>query len=88
MPKDGTVIVYTGGAQVVQCAVPNLNGLTPEQVNSTLAAANLNEKLVGIAQDDTGETAYEQDYAEGTKVNPGTVITVKFRSTQVQDDLG
>jgi len=88
MPKDGTVIVYTGGAQVVQCDVPNLNGLTPEQVNSTLAAANLNEKLVGIAQDDTGETAYEQDYAEGTKVNPGTVITVKFRSTQVQDDLG
>ena len=84
IPKSSSVIVYTGGAKIAQkVTVPKLAGLTPEEVNAKLASLNLNVRFVGLAQDQTGETAYEQDYAEGATVDPGTVITVKFRNNQI-----
>jgi stage V sporulation protein D (sporulation-specific penicillin-binding protein) len=85
--KGGTVIVYTGDTRAAPTvSVPRLVGLTPEQANSALAAANLNIRFVGVAQDDTGDTAYEQDTAVGSMVEPGTAITVKFRDNSAHED--
>ena len=87
MEKSGTVYVYTGDAQPQSTAtVPNLTGMSPGKVSSALAAANLNVQFVGLAQDSGTATAYEQETAQGTKVTPGTVISVKFRDTNLARD--
>lgn len=85
--RNGTVIVYTDNFPPAKDAsVPQLIGLTPEQVNEALAKANLNVRFVGVAQNGKGDTAYEQDVGSGTTVAQGTVITVKFRDNSVKDD--
>jgi stage V sporulation protein D (sporulation-specific penicillin-binding protein) len=82
--KNGTVVVYTGNMPIQQnVTVPKLIGLSPDEVSSTLAGVELNVKFVGLARDSSGETAYDQDISYGSKVAPGTVITVKFRDNQL-----
>ena len=84
IPKSGRVIVYTGGTAVQDSVtVPNVVGMTPSQVNTALAKAQLNLKLAGIGLSDSAEKAYEQDIAPETKVAPGTVVTVKFRNEEI-----
>ncbi|AVQ96619.1 penicillin-binding transpeptidase domain-containing protein [Ethanoligenens harbinense] len=88
VPKGGSVVLYTGGAQPASTAVvPNLIGQTPEQVNAAMAAAHLNVNFTGLAQDATGETAYAQSQPVGAQVPPGTVVEVRFRDSTVKDDV-
>ena len=77
--KNGTVTLYTDNTPVQNVTVPNLSGLTPDQVASRVAAIGLNAVYSGVAQNASGETAYSQDYTQGTQVPVGTVITVGFR---------
>lgn len=84
--KGGSVVLYLGNAPAQATAtVPKLIGMSPSQVNEAMAAARLNVNFVGLAKDETGETAYEQDQAEGAKLAPGTVVTVKFRNSSLSD---
>jgi stage V sporulation protein D (sporulation-specific penicillin-binding protein) len=83
IPQNGTIVVYTGNAAAQNSTVPQLSGLTPDQVAIVLSAANLNVIYGGLAQDVTDETAYSQNYAQGTKVAIGTVITVNFRDNKL-----
>jgi stage V sporulation protein D (sporulation-specific penicillin-binding protein) len=83
IPQNGTIVVYTGNAAAQNSTVPQLSGLTPDQVAIALSAANLNVIYGGLAQDATDETAYSQNYAQGTKVAIGTVITVNFRDNKL-----
>ena len=84
IPKNGRVIVYTDGTSAQASAtVPNLSGLTPSQADAALVKAQLNVNLVGVGLSDSGEKAYEQDVAAGSKVTPGTVVTVKFRNEDI-----
>jgi beta-lactam-binding protein with PASTA domain len=63
--------------------VPQLSGLTPDQVANVLSAANLNVTYDGLAQDPADETVYSQNYTQGTNVAIGTVITVNFRDNKL-----
>lgn len=84
MPHNGTMVLYTAGATPQSTiSVPSVIGMTPEQANQTLTAAGLNANLNGTSQTETDESAYEQDQAVGTKVAPGTVISVKFRNNNI-----
>lgn len=84
IPRNGTMVLYTDGAAVQQTAtVPSLSGMTPAQVSQALTAAGLNANLTGASLSDTGEAAYEQDKPAGSKVAPGTVVTVKFRNNNI-----
>ena len=84
--KKGTAVIYTGNAAVQNATVPQLSGLTPDQVTSKLSAANLNVIYGGLAQNQTDETAYNQNYTQGTSVPIGTVITVDFRDNKLSVD--
>lgn len=85
IPKNGTVILYTGNAQIQNSiTVPSLIGMTPEQAKQALVCIGLNPEFNGIGLDDSDEAAYDQDKAAGTKVAPGTVVTVKFRNNNVK----
>lgn len=85
IPRGGRVILYTDNAKVENTVtVPNVVGLTVSQANSTIAAQNLNIELVGTGLSDSGVKAYAQNPAAGSKVSPGTVVTVQFRNENVK----
>ncbi len=84
IPQGGKVVLYTGGTTVEDSVtVPKLTGYTPAQVNSILAQEQLNIQLVGEGLSDSGEMSYQQSPAEGTKVPPGTLVTVQFRNNNI-----
>lgn len=84
VPKNGTVILNTG-SQPLQSniTVPNVIGMTPSQVSKAFSSVDLNYNFGGAVLSDTAVTAYEQDDAAGSKVSPGTVVTVKFRNNDL-----
>ena len=79
IPKGGTVILYTDESSTeTTVEVPALTGLTLSQANETAAQYNLNLKITGAALTGSNVTSDTQDIEPGTKVAPGTVITVNF----------
>lgn len=85
IPRDGRVILYTGGTAVQSTVtVPNLSGLSAAQANNVIAAQNLNIEISGSGLSQSGVTAYAQSPAAGSKVAPGTVVSVQFRNEDVK----
>jgi stage V sporulation protein D (sporulation-specific penicillin-binding protein) len=84
LPKNGRIVIYTGDAKAANTiSVPDLIGKTPQQVNQVLSDAGLNVDFSGTAINDSTVKAYLQDHTPGSKVTPGTVITVKFRNEKI-----
>jgi stage V sporulation protein D (sporulation-specific penicillin-binding protein) len=84
IPQGGRVILYTGSEQVESTVtVPKVIGLTPSQANSTITSYNLNIEIVGTGLNESGVKAFAQSPTEGTKVPPGTPVTVQFRNETV-----
>ena len=79
IPKSGTVVLFMdksgGGATAV---VPDFSGMTLSQANSRALEAGINISITGAALTSTNATANSQSIAGGTKVKPGTVVTVTF----------
>lgn len=78
--SGGKVVLYTNGAEPISDAVvPDLRGYTAVQANALLTGAKLNIRITGTTGiGDTGGEVLTQSIAPGTKVKPGTVITVSF----------
>lgn len=78
--KDGVVILYTSGADVVaDVSVPDLKGKTPTAAIKALLNSNLNVKVSGIFNNDYKNCHVKaQSVDAGEKVYPGTVITIEF----------
>lgn len=83
--ESGTVVLYTGTEASSMVEVPNFAGMTVSEVNQLAGSRCLNIKFSGNALTESGVVAYAQDYAEGTSVEIGTVITVSFRSESGSD---
>lgn len=79
--ENSTVIVYTEGRdENKKVAVPNLEGLTPQQAKKRLSDAGLNFEIGGAGLADTdGAYAFKQSIEAGTLVEPATVVSVEFR---------
>ena len=87
IPEGGTVILYTNGSAPEQEAqVPDLTGMTAQEANTALVNAGLNIKIEGSDIEGSGVTAIWQSVTPGTKVTPGTVITVEFRAKETVAD--
>ncbi|MBE6585426.1 MAG: PASTA domain-containing protein [Ruminococcaceae bacterium] len=83
-----TLILYTQtGATPEMVAVPDLLGKTAVAANETLASRDLNIRIQGTNNylSGTGAVAIAQNYAPGTMVEKGTVITVTFRNKDEAD---
>lgn len=79
IPKDGTVVLFTdtkSSSQMV--AVPDLTNLSLSEANEKAADAGINISIEGAALTSSSAVSSSQDVAVGTKVPPGTVVTVVF----------
>ena len=85
IPTGGTVVLYTDDSSVEEkVTVPNLVGFSVSDVNYIASYYGINISIAGAANS-SDATSNAQDIAEGTTVSPGTVVTVTFSSSGVND---
>ena len=82
--NGGTVILYTDDRESETTTVPNLIGLTANEVNRVAAAAGINIEFSGNTTS-ASLKAYNQSVAEGTQVAKGEIVTVYFRDEETVD---
>lgn len=79
IPQGGTVVLYTDEESTDQTVeVPNLLGLSLSAANQTAVDSGVQIRVTGAALTSDNPVSNTQSIAEGTKVRPGTVITVNF----------
>jgi stage V sporulation protein D (sporulation-specific penicillin-binding protein) len=87
IPGTAQIVLYTESQRPdTQVEVPNVLGLSPEQVNKLLTDAGLYIRVSGA----TGTYATTivsviQDISAGTMVDLGTVVNVEFRDQSIRD---
>ncbi len=85
IPTGGTIVLYTDNDSVEEkVTVPNFVGFSLSDVNYIASYYGVNVSIKG-AVSSGDSTSSSQDIAEGTQVNPGTVVTVTFSSGSVND---
>lgn len=79
--SGNTVLLYTDSNSGVEkkTTVPDLVGKTASECNALLQQAGLNIKVVGDNLNYATTVAVSQSIAQGTQVQKGTLITVKFK---------
>ncbi len=82
--NGGTVILYTMESDTQTATVPNLIGMSPEEVNVTAATAGINVKFSGSITD-SSVLSYDQDISAGETVPLGQIVTVHFRGEASAD---
>jgi stage V sporulation protein D (sporulation-specific penicillin-binding protein) len=79
VPKNGTVVLFTDQKSVGQTVtVPDLTRLSLSEANQKAVDAGVNISITGAALTGSAAVSTAQDVAAGTKVAPGTVVTVTF----------
>jgi stage V sporulation protein D (sporulation-specific penicillin-binding protein) len=79
IPQRGTVVLFTDdGSANKTVTVPNLMNLSLSAANRAAANAGINIRVTGAALTGTNTVSNSQSIPEGTKVAPGTVVTVGF----------
>lgn len=81
IPVGGRVVLYTENNKKKTVKVPNFEGLSVSQANALAGEYNLNIEITGNSLSSSNIVAYRQSIDAGKKVEAGTVITVKFKST-------
>lgn len=82
--NGGTVILYTEESDSQNTTVPNLVGLTANEVNSAAAAAGINIEFSGSISS-SAVKSYSQSVSAGETVSLGQIITVYFRDETSTD---
>ena len=87
IPNNATVILYLGAEKSSElCTVPNVVGRTASEANQALTNAGLIMKVTGATSTSSGNVhAISQSVPEGTQVEAGGVITVRFGDSSVLD---
>lgn len=87
MPKGGIIVVYTEENPVIETVtVPDLTGLTMSEANRIAVNAGFNIKITGTTQGAGQVLSYKQSLPKDSKAEPGSIITVYFRSSENVSD--
>lgn len=79
VPQGGTIVLYTDEeSQEETVTVPDLTGMSLSAANQTAVDSGIQIRVTGAALTSSNPVSQTQDIAEGTKVRPGTVVTVAF----------
>ena len=82
--NGGMVILYTEESETQTSTVPNLIGLSVNEVNKAAAAAGINVEFSGSVSSKT-VLSYSQNIAAGETVSLGQIVTVYFRDEASAD---
>ncbi|MCC8129863.1 MAG: PASTA domain-containing protein [Clostridiales bacterium] len=87
IPQNSTVILYMGEeVPTDEVEMPNLKGLTPDQVVDVLNDLGLYMQATGTSGYYTSTTVCtSQSISAGTSVKRGTLLTVEFEDTDTSD---
>ena len=90
IPGNSEVVLYLGEeVPTDQVEVPDVVGLTPQEAQTALANAGLYIRATGAVEYySASNTATDQSIAEGTLVDRGTVVEVRFLDSNVRDYTG
>ncbi len=81
IPKSGTVYVYTDDDSLGSTAtVPNFDGMTLSQAQVAADNAGINISVTGNISTG-GATAYNQNWQPGARLPKGSVVTLRFETT-------
>ncbi len=85
-PANGVIVLYTEDNSEKETAlVPDFNGLTVSQANQMAVNRGFNIRISGSSFSTDSVVAYKQEYAEGTELELGSIITVYFRTSGISD---
>ncbi len=87
VPNNATVVLYLGEEKTeTLCKVPNVVGKTAAEANRLLTNAGLIMRVAGTTSTSSGNVhAISQDRPEGTELEAGSVVTVRFGDSSVLD---
>ncbi len=85
IPTGGTIVLYTDDDSITEkVTVPDLVGYSLSDVNYIASYYGINVSLTGTVSS-SDSTSTTQDIAEGELVSPGTVVTVTFSTSGIND---
>ena len=80
------IVLYTeDNAEKETALVPDFSGLTVSQANQMAVNRGFNIRISGSSFSTDSVIAYKQEYAEGTELELGSIITVYFRKSGISD---
>lgn len=86
IPNGGTVVLYTDEtSEDEKVTVPDLVGYSISEVNSIAAYNGVNASISNVGSSGA-VVSVSQDIEPGTEVSPGTVVTVKFATSETLND--
>jgi len=84
--RNSKVVAYTEGAENKKTVtVPNVVGCSASEANKGITNAGLNVRIKGLSNVDGIAICSGQYPAEGTVVEPGTIVTLDFRYAEIRD---
>lgn len=85
IPNGGNVVLYTDDSSDSETVtVPDLVGYSISDVNAIASNSGVNASISNAGSSDV--VSVSQDIEPGTQVKPGTVVTVKFATSQTLND--
>ncbi len=89
LQKGATIVAYMKGTKTERTVtIPKVTGMTAAEATATLINSGLNARVKGVSGSGTGTAVCaNQSPAAGTIVEPGTVVTVDFRYSEIGDEL-
>ena len=78
IPRNGRIVLYTESMAEVMTTVPDVSGCSVNDARYYLENAGLNFKAGDGASEQSGATAYAQNYEAGEEIPVGTVVEVTF----------
>ncbi len=86
LAKNSKVVAYTEGEESTKSVViPDVIGCTASEANKGIVNAGLNVRIKGLSSSGGLAICSEQSPVAGTVVEPGTVVTLGFKYSEVRD---
>ena len=85
LPKGSTVVLNTEESDFLMTTVPDVTGMSPTKANKAITDAKLNIRFAGTGYDSKAGVAVAQSITGDTTVEQGTVVTVEFIESGIND---
>ncbi len=86
LAKNSKVVAYTEGEEIQKSVtIPDVVGCSASEANKGITNAGLNVRIKGLSNVTGIAICSSQSPAAGTVVEPGTIVTLDFKYSEVRD---